>query len=658
MNSLNTEQKKAVDLINGRILILAGAGCGKTKVLTYRIANLITNKGINEGNILALTFTNKAAKEMRVRLSKLIGNSKSKKVTLSTFHSFAMLLLRKEAEKIGYSSNFSIYDDLDMQRFYKSLISDYIQNDKVISVNSIIEKISNAKNLNLSIDEIPLFEEKDKNEIFLSVYKQINHSLKAYNAMNFDTLLSSLVELFEKNADVLKKYQNKYKYILIDEYQDTNPIQYKIADLLSKNHNNLFVVGDDDQAIYSFRGSCIKHILNFKADHIVKLEQNYRSTNIILDAANSVIKNNKTRHDKVLFSKNISDEQIKLFHAPTEVEEAQSVINRAIDLKQNYNLNWNDIAVLYRSNSLSRNIEMHLIQAMWKKDGSWVRGIPYDIYGGLSFAQRAEIKDILSYLKVICNETDLESLFRIINVPRRGISDKTIELIKNYKKDKKLSFYKVLKLIKENKIDLSKEKISFQPRSLRGIESFVTLIEEAKMKFSKGSLHTTLKWFINKIDYKKAIAEEIKSEKARLIKWENVNECINALSTYEEEEKNPSLNHFISSTMLDKDNLYKPDKTSTNKLQLMTLHSSKGLEFKACFIIGLEDSIIPHEKCMTNIDEERRLFYVGLTRAKKYLILSMARNRKRVGKNVPTNPSRFLFEIPKELLKICSWKKI
>jgi superfamily I DNA/RNA helicase len=653
MHSLNENQRKAVNLVKGRVLVLAGAGSGKTKVLTHRIANLINNHNISSENILALTFTNKAAKEMKIRLSNLIGKEKAKNTNLFTFHSFALNVLRKEAEKIGYLSNFSIYDDQDMQRFYKSLISDYIKDEKT-SPSIIIQKIISAKNLNISIDEIKIENEEDK--IFLEVYKQINSSLKAYNAMNFDTMLSSLVDLFENNENILKKYQEKYKFILIDEYQDTNQIQYKIADLISKNHNNLFVVGDDDQAIYSFRGSCINHILNFKADHIVKLEQNYRSTNIILDAANALIKNNKQRHDKKLFSTNISDEKIKLFHAPTEIEEAQSIINRVIDLKQNYNINFSDIAILYRSNSLSRNIEMHLLNAMWKNNNSWVRGIPYDIYGGLSFSQRAEIKDIISYLKIICNSKDLESILRVINIPRRGISDKTIEIIKNIQKTKNISFYEVLKLIKENNIDLAQENISLQPRSLRGIENFISIIEEAKIKFAKNSLTSSLKWFINKIDYKKAIDEDVKSEKAKIIKLENVNECINAIASYEEEEKKPTLHHFITTTMLDKDNLYKDQSVNKNKLQLMTIHSSKGLEFKACFIIGLEDNILPHEKSLTNIDEERRLFYVALTRAKKYLTLSMARSRKKTGKAKPTNPSRFLFELPKELYKICSWK--
>jgi superfamily I DNA/RNA helicase len=653
MHTLNENQRKAVKLTNGRILVLAGAGSGKTKVLTYRIANLINNHNVSSENILALTFTNKAAKEMKNRLSNLIGKEKAKKTNLFTFHSFALNILREEAENIGYLSNFSIYDDVDMQRFYKSIISDYIKNDTV-SISVIIQKIINAKNLNLSIDDIKAENEEDK--IFLEVYKQINSSLKAYNAMNFDTMLTSLVDLFEKNPNILKKYQEMYKFILIDEYQDTNLIQYKIADILSKNHNNLFVVGDDDQAIYSFRGSCNEHILNFKADHLVKLEQNYRSTNIILDAANALIKNNKQRHDKNLFSTNISDEKIRLFHAPTEIEEAQSVINRIIDLKQNYNIDFSDIAVLYRSNALSRNIEMHLLNAMWKKDSSWVRGIPYDIYGGLSFSQRAEIKDIISYLKIICNPNDLEAILRVINIPRRGISDKTIETIKNLQKHKNKSFYEILKLINENKIDLTNENISMQPRSLKGIENFVSIIEEAKIKFSNSSLTSSLKWLINKIDYKKAIDEDVKSEKAKIVKLENVNECINAIASYEEEEKNPTLHHFITTTMLDKDNLYRNETINKNKLQLMTIHSSKGLEFKACFIIGLEDNILPHEKSLTNIDEERRLFYVALTRAKKYLTLSMARSRKRIGNAKQTNPSRFLFELPKELYKICSWK--
>jgi len=573
--------------------------------------------------------------------------------SLSTFHSFGLTILRKEADKIGYGINFSIYDEKDMQRLITQLAKDILKEDKNLpSLTTIIETISDIKNKNVPLDEYT-FEDKQMKSLMKELYPRVLSSLVAYNAMDLDSILTLTLQLFEKHPSVLKKYQEKFKYILIDEYQDTNPVQYKIAEKICKKHHNLFVVGDDDQSIYGWRGSSIKHILEFKSDHIVKLEQNYRSTSIILHAANSVIKNNKLRHSKTLFSENISNEKIVLFHAPSEIEETQAVINRAIALKKSKNLKWGDIAILYRSNALSRNLEMSLLSAMWQKDGQWLRSIPYDIYGGIEFAKRAEIKDLLAYLRLISNQKDQEALLRIINVPRRGISDKSIEALNNFSKKTKKSIWDILLKIHQDKID-----INLQSRALHSIKNFVEIIQEAKNRFSTSKLSTAFEWLIYKINYKKAIEEDVKSDKARIMKWENTLECINALSQYEEAEKKPSLKDFISNTLLLKDNLHKKQSSSEDRLQLMTFHSSKGLEFEACFLIGLEDHIIPHEKSsmQTSIEEERRLFYVGITRAKKYLTLSMSRNRRKITKTKPSNPSRFLFEIPKELLQISSWK--
>ncbi len=652
--SLNKEQNRAVKIVDGRVLVLAGAGSGKTKVLTHRISHLIKNNGIKPHSILALTFTNKAALEMQERLKKLIGVKNAKEVMLTTFHSFCVKLLRQEADKIGYSKNFSIYDDKDIRRLLNQQSKDILKKQIDISTESLIESISSLKNKNLSLDEMPSLGSPEKDKFFKDLYKNVNSSLKTYNAIDFDSLLTLSVELFKKDKKVLEKYQTRFKYILIDEFQDTNPIQYKLAEQLSRKHNNLFVVGDDDQSIYGWRGSCIEHILHFKADHKIKLEQNYRSTQSILNAANSVIKNNKQRHDKTLFSNISSDEKIILFHAPTEVEEASSVINRLISLKNKRNLKWSDIAILYRSNALSRNFEASLINANYKKNDSWFRGIPYKVYGGLSFADRAEIKDILSYLKFLSNFKDEEALLRIINVPRRGISDNTIDIIKKHSKQKKCSFFSILEKINTSKID----SIDLNPRAIKALKLFYEIIMKAKKRFSKKPLHKALKWFIEEINYKKAIEEEVKSEKARIVKWENAQECINALAQYEEEEKNPTLYDFISTTQLNKENFRKNKNSTKDAVQLMTIHSSKGLEFEACFIVGLEDHILPHEKSVmdTSIEEERRLFYVAITRAKRHLTLSMTKARKNRGKPKATIPSRFLFEVPKNLLKISTWK--
>jgi len=646
MQTLNPSQKKAVQAIKGRILVLAGAGSGKTKVLTNRIAHLINDHKVDPLSILALTFTNKAAMEMKNRLKKLIGDKKAKNVLLTTFHSFCVKLLRMEADKIGYGKNFSIYDDKDVKR----LTSNMLKEENIdISASSLLESISAIKNKDLSFEEIS--DQKDKENIRL--YSKIDSFLKAYNAIDFDSLLTLSVKLLSENKEILEKYSDRFKYILIDEYQDTNPIQYKLAELLAQKHSNIFVVGDDDQSIYGFRGSCIDHILNFKSDTVIKLEQNYRSTKMILHAANAVIKNNKTRHDKTLFSNIDGDEKVNLFHAQTEVEEAEAVVKKIMKLKKDKNLKWSDIAILYRSNALSRNFETHLINASYQQDGTWYRGIPYQIYGGLEFADRSETRDLISYLKVISNEKDEEALMRVINIPRRGISDKTIETIKTYAKENNISFFQTLKLLKDKKIDLN-----LQKKANVGIDSFVDIIEKAKIRFQQKPLHKAFEYLIEIMNYKKAIEEDVKSEKARIFKWENALECINALAEYEEEEQEANLEDFISTTMLSKDNTHKKQQTYKDKLQLMTIHSSKGLEFEACFIVGLEDHILPHEKSTmeTSIEEERRLFYVAITRAKKYLTLSMARARKNRGSPKKTNPSRFLFEIPKDLLNLISSK--
>lgn len=651
---LNNQQQKAVNLTNGRVLILAGAGTGKTKVITHRIAHLVNDLKIDPASILGLTFTNKAANEMKHRLIDLIGQKKAKDVFLSTFHSFCLSILRKEATKIGYGKNFSIYDEKDMQRLILQLLKDHNQDVADVSPAVISETVSEIKNKNIPLTEFTYKNNETKN-VITDLYSKIDLSLKTFNAVDLDSIMTLTIDLFNKSPETLSKYQEIYKYLLIDEYQDTNPIQNQIAEKLSEKHNNLFVVGDDDQSIYSWRGSCIKHILDFKADHTVKLEQNYRSTTIILNAANAVIKNNESRHKKTLFSDITFGEKIELFHAPSEIDEAQAIVNRILELKKAKNLKWKDIAILYRSNALSRNIEMALLQASWLKDGQWVRSIPYDIYGGIDFASRSEIKDLLSYLKLINNLKDQESLLRVINVPRRGISNKTVEVITNHCKENKIPIWNVLE-------DIYNEKntFDFQPKTIQSIKTFVELILKTKSKFEKNNLAKTFEEFVHEINYKKAIEEEVKSDKARQIKWENALECVNALAQYEENEENPSLQDFITNTLLFKDNPYKKTISNNDRLQLMTFHSSKGLEFEACFLIGLEDHIIPHERSSldTSIDEERRLFYVGMTRAKKYLTLSMSRTRRRNLKPKPSNPSRFLFEIPKELMKITSWKSI
>jgi DNA helicase-2/ATP-dependent DNA helicase PcrA len=426
---------------------------------------------------------------------------------------------------------------------------------------------------------------------------------------------------------------------MIDEYQDTNLVQYRIATLLAAKYNNLCVVGDDDQSIYGWRGAEIKNILQFESTVTIKLEQNYRSTPTILQAANSVIRNNTERHVKELWSKKEKGDPVTVFHAPTELDEAQSVAQRIVWYHDHYKIPFGDMAVLYRSNILSRSLEITLMQTIWQKHGEWVRGIPFEVFGGTEFYERSEIKDVLAYLRVIVNPLDQEALLRIINTPRRGISDQTLDTLTQINRKKNVPLWNVLK-----------EELDLSDRGAKGVKYFTQLIETARTKFQKPPYDEHLRWLLEEINYKKAICEEVKSDKMRDFKWENVEAFIAALKDH-----CGPLSDFIGDTAL---NTWEPKKQNReNKVNLMTFHSAKGLEFTVCFLIGLEDHIIPHAKSI-GVEEERRLMYVAMTRAKKHLVLSMARKRKQYGQDANSNPSRFLFEIPKELIKVVPWGDI
>lgn len=629
---LNEPQQKAVETVQGRVLVLAGAGSGKTRVIVHRIAHLI-HLGVNPQSILGLTFTNKAAEEMRHRVEALIGKEKGQQVTLATFHSFCMRVLRKEIERLGYTKEFSLYDEKDIERLIKHLARDLLGHEgELPSLGPTRAALAQAANEGVEEGTTSWHDTFSKD-----LYVRLNASLRAYNAVSFDSLILLAIQLFQEHPDVLEKYQDRFRYLMIDEYQDTNPTQFKLAELLAAKYQNLCVVGDDDQSIYGWRGAEVKNILHFKADEIIKLEQNYRSSSTILDAANALIRNNKNRHNKSLWSASKLFDPIEVFHAPSDAEEAVAVVNRLIRLKQQ-GLKWSDMAILYRSNALSRQFEVALMQASWANDkGQWLRGIPYEIFGGLEFSERSEIKDLLAYLRTIANPLDQEALLRIINVPRRGISDAYLDPITQKNRTENIPLWEVLK--KEEK---------------KAVRAFVELIEEAALRFKKPPFGEALTWLIETINYKKAIEEEVKSEKMRQFKWENVQECVNALAEAQEE----TLQDFIAHTTLNRQLMSDGKKGEQDKVHLMTLHSAKGLEFPACFLIGLEDGIVPHEKSMlqTGIEEERRLFYVGITRAQKHLTMSMSRARMRMGKTYPTKPSRFLYEIPKNLFQTVDHK--
>lgn len=662
LEKLNSNQKLAVHATEGRLLILAGAGSGKTKVLTLRMAHLIGSHGVSPQSILGLTFTNKAAAEMRERIASILSESDAKQLTLCTFHSFCMHVLRKEIDKLGYTRHFSLYDAYDVQRLITQICRELLQHESALpSLAPTIALINHARNHGIVPGELKLPGSSWHDSFVPELYSRFCSSMKAYNALDFDNLLCLTVQLFEEHPEVLCRYQERFVYLMIDEYQDTNPIQYKLASLLSSKSNNLCVVGDDDQSIYGWRGAQIAHILNFENAMTVKLEQNYRSNNTILKAANAVIKNNQTRHHKELWSAQGDGELIEIFHAPTEIQEAEAVIHRLALQKERLKLSWGEIAILYRSNALSRQFEQALLKYTWKKGDQWIRGIPYQIFGGEEYYERREVKDLMAYLRFLLNPLDQEALLRIINLPRRGIGDETLDKLTSYNRSIGLSLWEVIERACSSPGSLP---FSLSDKIRSSLQNFRELFQTAREQFTESPLHIAMQWLIEKIEFKRAIEEEVKSDQMRQFKWDNVQEFVSALAEYTQSmteqgrEAEASLHDFVTSTPLGSDKSFQKKKNRSNDMvNLMTFHSAKGLEFTACFLVGMEDQIIPHEKSLleTGIEEERRLMYVAITRAKKLLTCSMARMRKRMGVDTPSRPSRFLSEIPKDLLKITPW---
>lgn len=659
--SHNPEQLRAINTVNGRVLILAGAGSGKTRVLTMRMAHLINSLGVSPKAILGLTFTNKAAAEMRHRIAGMVNSSLAKDVVLCTFHSFCMQLLRQEVHRLGYTSQFSLYDEKDTQRLINLIARDLLNHEgELPSLATATEAIIHAKNQGWLAEQIQGTGSEWHDKFTREVYTRLQDSMRAYNAVDFDNLLGLTVELFEKHPDILDKYQERFRYIMIDEYQDTNPIQYRLAAYLAAKYNNLCVVGDDDQSIYGWRGADIKNILQFDNAAVIKLEQNYRSTNTILKAANAVIQNNKNRYVKSLWSQRGEGELIEVFHAPSEMDEAEAVVQRLARMREEKGLQWKDMAILYRSNVLSRSFELALTQYTWKEGNQWLRGIPYQIHGGTEFYERREVRDLFAYLRVIANPLDQEALLRIINLPRRGIGEASLDALTAYNRANGIPLWNVLKEVSQSKNDLQEKMTG---KAQQGIEAFVSVIEQAQERFKEGVLQKSLEWLITTINYKKAIHDEVKSDQMRQFKWQNVEEFVSSLSDYEKRSTEilgeaPSLADFISTLPLGSDQHFRKKSDEEDKVSLMTFHSAKGLEFPACFLVGIEDQIIPHEKSLkgTGIEEERRLMYVAITRAMHYLTISMARQRKRMGKECVSHPSRFLLEIPKDLMVMTSYK--
>jgi len=614
LKGLNKEQLTAVKHIDGPMLVLAGAGSGKTRVLTNRIAYLIEN-GISSDNILAITFTNKAAKEMKEREYKLIGND-AKSIQISTFHSLGLKLLKENYSKLGYKSNFVILDSDDTLSVVRKIMKELNLNPKFYNARDIRNKISSAKNELLTPSQYAKME-FDQN--IISVYEKYNKKLLINNSVDFDDLLILPIKLFREYPDVLKYYQDKYKYVLIDEYQDTNEAQYIFSKMLCNNHKNIFVVGDNDQAIYAFRGANYKNILNFEKDYpdckVILLEENYRSTQNILDAANSVIKHNKMRKDKNLWCNNDVGSKVKYIKTDSDKDECAYVSDKIKELSKN-NVSYEDIAILYRTNAQSRLIEEEMLK----------NGIPYRIIGSFYFYNRKEIKDLLCYLRLINNEDDDVSLLRVINTPKRGIGEKTIENISEYANENGLSLF--------NAINSGKEL------------SFKNLILKMRSKCE----NLTLTQMVDVVLEDSGLKQDLINEKTleSEIRLENLEEFKSITKSYEEEYGVISLTDFLNEVSLVSDISEHQD--SNNKVSLMTIHAVKGLEFDNVFIVGMEEGIFPHynsinEGTMAAIEEERRLCYVAITRAKKNLWMLNAKKRMLFGNTQVNLPSRFMDEI-------------
>jgi len=635
LKALNPSQQEAVTHSDGPLLIIAGAGSGKTRVLTFRIAWMLEQNISKPWQILALTFTNKAANEMRERIEKLVGDE-AERIWMGTFHSIFARILRYEADKIGYTSDFSIYDSEDSGRLVRNILKELNYDTKEVRPKSIQFIISKAKNNLISPDAFGnKFFEGPLDDIAKQVYPIYENRLRMSNALDFDDLLIKPIELFEQHKDVLEAYQDRFQYLLIDEYQDTNRAQYKVAKLLAERHHNICVVGDDAQSIYSFRGADISNILNFEEDYPeakrIALEQNYRSTKAILKAADSVIKNNQNRLDKTLWTENDFGDTITVLESYNERDEANRISHFIQNLKLRKGYSYHDFAILYRTNSQCRVFE----------DALRHKGIPYQLVGGISFYQRKEIKDVVSYLKLLVNPDDEEALLRVINEPSRGIGAKTISTILNVAHADNKRPWEVLKEI--DSIDVYKP-------AQNQIRDFMSMIEEARQRLGSESMVDTAQFLMKQTGYLQQFVQENTHE--ALGRRENVLELFNALSYHEKTNEDATLSTFLQEisliTDIDNYDLQEPSVT------LMTVHGSKGLEFPVVFIAGMEDELFPigaRNGDDVDMEEERRLFYVAITRAQKELYLSHARTRFKFGDDIPMKRSRFLSEIDPAVLR-------
>lgn len=639
-DTLNDKQQEAVFYTDGPLLILAGAGSGKTRVLTHRIAYLIEEKGINPWNILAITFTNKAAGEMRERVDKLVGFG-AESVWVSTFHSMCVRVLRRHIGLLGYDTNFTIYDTDDQKTLMKDICKLLQIDTKQLRERTLLSMISHAKNELVGTKEFRLQAGGDYlRQKAADVYEEYERQLRANNALDFDDLLVKTVQLYQTQADVLASYQNRFRYIMVDEYQDTNTVQFELVKLLASGYRNLCVVGDDDQSIYKFRGANIKNILNFEEffpdAKVIKLEQNYRSTQNILNAANGVIRNNNGRKEKTLWTSNKEGDKLELRQFDTAYDEAEFIVSDIKTHVNNGDCTYNSNAVLYRTNAQSRMFEEKLVAA----------NIPYKIVGGINFYARREIKDLLAYLKTVDNGRDDLAVRRIVNVPKRGIGLTSINRVQEYAASHEIGFYEALR-----GVDL----IPNIGRGAAKLESFAALIEHFKADAKDKSILELMNEIIDETGYVQSLEAEGAEEAESRI--ENIDELLNKIAAYEEiceERDEPAdLSGFLEEVALvaDIDSLDE----STDYVVLMTLHSAKGLEFPHVYLAGMEEGLFPSYLSVTadsldELEEERRLCYVGITRAKKNLTLTCSKKRMVRGETQYNRMSRFLKEIPAEFV--------
>ncbi len=630
---LNPMQRKAVETTEGPLLILAGAGSGKTRALTHRIAYLIEEKGVNPWNILAITFTNKAAGEMRDRVDRLVSFG-AESVWVSTFHSACVRILRRHIEGLGYTTNFTIYDGDDQKTLMRQILKRLDMDPKTYREKAVLSQVSSLKNELVSFEEYSARAAGNfRDSQVAEIYTAYQEELKKNNALDFDDLLVKTVELLQSDRDVREYYQNRFQYIMVDEYQDTNHAQFKLIELLAGKHGNLCVVGDDDQSIYRFRGADIRNILEFEAEYpgaqVIRLEQNYRSTKTILEAANQIISNNEGRKEKRLWTENEEGEKLRICAFETGADEAEAIAGEVASL----HISYRDIAVLYRTNAQSRLLEERFVH----------KNIPYQVVGGVNFYQRKEIKDILAYLKTIDSGMDDLAVQRIINVPRRGIGATSIGKVMNFAGAHNLRFYEALK---------ESDLIDTLGKVHGKIKGFVDVIENLRAQASALDLPDLIEAVIRDTGYE----DELKNDDAVSVqaRMENIQELINKAADFSirAKEKEDLLGRFLEEVALVAD----IDRTSEeeDRVLLMTLHSAKGLEFSRVYIAGMEDGLFPSGKSVNAeddslLEEERRLAYVGVTRAKKALVLTWSRRRMVNGESRWCKPSRFLEEIPVKL---------